>query len=58
MSLEPGAERIDEFTVEDPTGKPIGRVRQIRDEIRRRVEKMIEDNGWGRFEEAQTGTRG
>lgn len=50
--------KIEDWTVEDPRGKPIGRVRQIRDQIRRRVEKMIEDNGWGRFEEAQTGTRG
>lgn len=50
--------KIEDWSVEDPRGKPIERVRQIRDEIRGRVEKMIEVNGWGRLEETRTGTRG
>src|SRR5678815_5690391 len=31
--------RVEDWTVEDPRGKSIGRVRQIRDAICRRVEK-------------------
>jgi arsenate reductase (thioredoxin) len=50
--------RVEDWTVEDPRGKSIGRVRQIRDAICRRVEKMVDVNGWRRFEEARTGTRG
>jgi arsenate reductase len=43
----PGAERED-WPVEDPEGKPIDRVREIRDEIRDRVEKLVLAKGWGR----------
>jgi arsenate reductase (thioredoxin) len=50
--------KVEDWPIEDPRGKPVERVRQIRDEIRRRVEKMIEMNGWGHLEEARTGTRG
>ena len=41
----PGAERAD-WPLEDPKGKPIEKVRQIRDEIRRRVEKLVQSRGW------------
>lgn len=36
----PGARR-DDWTIEDPKGQPVERVRQIRDEIRRRVQHFI-----------------
>ena len=37
----PGVRRED-WPLEDPKGKPIERVREIRDEVRRRVEHLIE----------------
>src|SRR5262245_50806184 len=37
----PGAKR-DDWPLEDPKGKPIERVREIRDEIRDRVQALIE----------------
>jgi arsenate reductase len=43
----PGLER-DDWPIEDPKGKPLDRVRQIRDEVRRRVERLIEAEGWKR----------
>jgi len=43
----PGLER-DDWPIEDPKAKPLERVRQIRDEVRRRVERLIETEGWGR----------
>jgi L-amino acid N-acyltransferase YncA/protein-tyrosine-phosphatase len=36
----------DDWPIEDPKGKPIERVRQIRDEIRQRVERLIKTEGW------------
>ena len=41
----PGAQR-DDWPLEDPKGKPIERVREIRDEIRDRVQALIEHEGW------------
>ena len=41
----PGAQR-DDWPLEDPKGKPIERVREIRDEIRNRVQALIESEGW------------
>jgi arsenate reductase len=41
----PGLTR-DDWPLEDPKGKPIARVREIRDEIRRRVETLLEREGW------------
>ncbi len=41
----PGAKRED-WPLEDPKGKPIGKVRQIRDEIRDRVTALIAAEGW------------
>jgi arsenate reductase len=36
----------DDWPLEDPKGKPIERVREIRDEIRDRVQALIEHEGW------------
>ena len=33
--------RIDDWPLEDPKGKPVERVREIRDEIRSRVEALL-----------------
>ena len=41
----PGAKR-DDWPLEDPKGKPIERVREIRDEIRDRVQDLIERERW------------
>jgi arsenate reductase len=41
----PGAQR-DDWPLEDPKGKPIERVREIRDEIRQRVQALIDHEGW------------
>jgi len=36
----------DDWPLEDPKGKPLERVRKIRDEIRRRVETLVREQGW------------
>ena len=41
----PGAKR-DDWPLEDPKGKPRGRVREIRNDIEARVRKLIQANGW------------
>lgn len=43
----PGLRRED-WPVPDPKGQSVERVRDIRDEIRRRVEALIAVNGWER----------
>ena len=35
--------RIEDWPLEDPKGKPIARVREIRDEIRARVEHLLRE---------------
>jgi arsenate reductase len=42
----PGLER-DDWPLEDPKGKPIARVREIREEVRGRIEALIAKEGWG-----------
>ena len=42
----PGLRR-DDWPLEDPKGKPVDRVREIRDEIRTRVRSLIEQEQWG-----------
>jgi arsenate reductase len=37
----------DDWPLEDPKGKPIERVREIREEIRQRVEALVREQGWG-----------
>lgn len=41
----PGLRR-DDWPLEDPKGKPVARVREIRDEVRRRVRQLVEAEGW------------
>jgi arsenate reductase (thioredoxin) len=41
----PGLER-DDWPMEDPKGKTIERVREIRDALKRRVARLLEQNGW------------
>jgi len=41
----PGAE-VEDWPLEDPKGKPLDRVRGIRDEIHRRVAGLVESHGW------------
>lgn len=43
----PGVRR-DDWPLEDPKGKPVARVREIRAEIRTRVAAFVAENGWGR----------
>jgi arsenate reductase (thioredoxin) len=43
----PGLRR-DDWPLEDPKGKPIARVREIRDEIRARVSALLAREGWER----------
>jgi len=38
----------DDWPLEDPKGKPIERVRAIRDEIRERVTALVREQGWQR----------
>ena len=42
----PGLRR-DDWPIEDPQGQPLERVREIREEIRRRVEELVAAEGWG-----------
>lgn len=43
----PGVERGD-WPLEDPKGRPVERVREIRDEIRDLVSALVEHEGWKR----------
>ena len=43
----PGLRR-DDWPLDDPKGQPIARVRAIRDDIRRRVEVLLDREGWSR----------
>src|SRR4051794_23416276 len=43
----PGLRR-DDWPLEDPKGKSIERVREIRDEIRQRIEALLAAEGWAR----------
>jgi arsenate reductase len=43
----PGLAR-DDWPLEDPKGKPLERVREIRDEVRERVRAFVERHGWAR----------
>jgi arsenate reductase len=43
----PGLKR-DDWPLEDPKGKPVERVREIRDQVRARVVRLLEREGWGR----------
>lgn len=41
----PGLRR-DDWALEDPKGQPVERVRHIRDDIERRVQGLLEREGW------------
>ncbi len=43
----PGSRRED-WALPDPKGQPLDRVREIREDIRARVERLVSENGWGR----------
>jgi arsenate reductase len=43
----PGLRR-DDWPLEDPKGKPVARVREIRDDVKGRVERLLAREGWGR----------
>jgi arsenate reductase len=43
----PGLRR-DDWPLEDPKGKPIARVREIRDDVRARVADLLQREGWAR----------
>ena len=45
----PGVE-VEDWPLEDPKGRPIERVRAIREEVRARVAALVEARGWGRTE--------
>ena len=44
--LIPGVER-DEWPLDDPKGRSIEDVRQIRDEIKKRVAELVKERKWG-----------
>jgi arsenate reductase len=41
----PGVEH-DDWPLDDPKGQPIERVREIRDELARRVRQLVDRSGW------------
>jgi arsenate reductase len=43
----PGLER-DDWAIEDPKGKAVARVREIRDDLQRRVGMLLDEHGWRR----------
>jgi arsenate reductase len=43
----PGVE-VEDWPLEDPKGRPLARVREIRDEIQQRVAALVHARGWGR----------
>lgn len=43
----PGAQ-LDDWPLPDPKGKGVDAVREIRDEVARRVDELVRSNGWGR----------
>ncbi len=43
----PGLRR-DDWPLEDPKGKPVERVREIRDEVERRIRQLVETERWNK----------
>jgi len=43
----PGLQR-DDWPLEDPKDRPLPRVREIRDDVRQRVERLLEERGWAK----------
>ncbi|AUX36139.1 MULTISPECIES: arsenate reductase ArsC [Sorangium] len=50
----PGLRRED-WPLEDPKGKPVARVREIRDEVRARVAELASREGWAAARAAEGG---
>ncbi|AGP40222.1 arsenate reductase ArsC [Sorangium cellulosum] len=50
----PGLRRED-WPLEDPKGKPVERVREIRDEVRARVAELVSREGWAAARAAEGG---
>ncbi len=46
--VAPGHVRRLDWPLEDPKGKSVARVREIRDDVQRRVSVFIAENGWER----------
>jgi len=42
----PGLRRLD-WPLEDPKGKPVERVREIREDVKQRVAELLAAEGWG-----------
>lgn len=42
----PGLRRMD-WPLEDPKGKPVERVREIREDVKKRVAQLLAAEGWG-----------
>jgi arsenate reductase len=40
--------RYEDWSLPDPKGRPLGEVRVIRDDIRRRVAQLVDANGWSK----------
>ncbi len=43
----PGLRR-DDWPLEDPKGKPVARVREIRDDVKARIAALLQREGWAR----------
>src|SRR5580693_8158717 len=43
--IVPGVER-DDWPLQDPNGQTVERVREIRDDVERRVRRLLTDQGW------------
>ena len=41
----PGLER-DDWPLDDPKGQPLEQVRRIRDDVRARVRRLVDERGW------------
>jgi arsenate reductase len=46
--IVPGVKRLD-WPLEDPKGKPLHRVREIRDELKDRVQRLLIEEDWTRI---------
>lgn len=46
--VAPPTVRRDDWPLEDPKGRPVARVREIRDEVRARVAAFVDAQGWAR----------
>ena len=40
--------KVEDWPLPDPKGQPIERVREVRDEIRQRVDAFLKDHDWGK----------